>query len=261
MPVAHDMPPRRNMPVPVPLLRTNDKARSAGERLWEEEESSEPPLAVPAVPLNGFVPEAPSIEELQLAQRLFFLTCENVPRTIVFCGVEAGDGAETLCARTGEVLSCLVKDTVCMMDANLRAPTLHLRYEIDDAGMALGGGAIDPSKERSLIEPNLWVLPAVALRECRPGLAPDQVRHRLMALRRKFGFLLISAPPLSTATEGYLLGQMADGVVLSVMARSTQRAVAMKVRRNLELYNVRLLGAVLNEPPVRKPGALRKKEC
>lgn len=249
MPILRKARTRNNVSMPIPLLPANERSRVGTESVWEPDEFPPAHLAVPAVPLHGFVPKSPSLEEMQLVQRMFFLSGEDIPRIIVFCGVEAGDGSETLCARTGEVLSCLLKESVCIMDANPRAPTLHLRYDIDDDGSAFGRRALDTSGDRTLMEPNLWVLPAGSQHECRSEFAPDQMRQRLTVLREKFGFLLVSAPPLAKAADGYLLGQMADGVVLSILARSTQREAAIKVRRNLDHYNVHFLGAVLNEPP------------
>jgi hypothetical protein len=240
------------MPTTIPLLKTNERPGRPRERAPQGGDTPEKFISLPAVPLRGYVPEAPSLEELQLVQRIFFLSGVEKARVIVFCGVEAGDCAESMCARTGEVLSYLVNERVCVMDANLRAPTLHLRYEIDETGLPFGGTEQHFSEDESSLDSKLWVLPAAALRDCRPGFAPDAVRRQLSVLRERFGFLLIAAPPLSTAAEGLLLGQMADGVVLNVMARSTQRAMAMKVRRSLELYNVRVLGAVLNNPPPRR---------
>jgi len=247
------------MPTAIPLLKTNEQPARPRELTPQGGDIPEKLISLPAVPLRGYVPEAPSLEELQLVQRLFFLSGAEKARVIVFCGLEAGDCAETMCARTGEVLSYLVNEPVCVMDANLRAPTLHLRYEIDETGQPFGGAAQHLSENEASLGSKLWVLPAAALRDCRPGFAPDAVRRQLSVLREKFGFLLIAAPPLSIAAEGLLLGQMADGVVLNVMARSTQRAVAMKVRRSLELYNVRVLGAILNDPPPRKRYARGRK--
>lgn len=244
----------------APLIRVNKTTGGAGDETRQAGSTPEPHFPVAAVPLDGFIPKPPTVEELQLVQRMFFLSGDEMPRVIVFSGVEAGDGAGTVCARTGEVLSCLVNEPVCVMDANLRAPTLHLRYDIDEAAVPFGGAAQQSSRKVSPLDSRMWVIPAGALRECRPGFAPDSVKKRLSVLREKFGFLLIAAPPLSAAAEGFLLGQMADGLVLNVMARSTQRTAAIKVRRNLELYNVRLLGAIVNEAPQRKRCAIEKKD-
>jgi Mrp family chromosome partitioning ATPase len=201
-----------------------------------------------AMPLNGFVPEAATIEELQLVQKLFFLGGKDAPRVAVFCGVEPTDGAGLVCARAAEVLSGLVKESVCLVDADLRTPTLHLRYDIDDAfRFASLKTAVENEEANGICEPNLWVLPGSVLKDRSPGLAPDQVRDPVRKLRERFGFLLICAPPLEAAAEGLVLGQMADGVVLTVLAHSTQRAKALKARRSLETYNIRVLGVVVNK--------------
>lgn len=238
------------MPTRSTLRRVLDQSiAEAGGRERLHSEPATPRVGMP-VPLSGFTPEPPTLEELQIVQRVFFLAGDAIPRAVVFCGVEEGDGADAVCARTAEILSSLVSETVCLMDANLRAPTLHLRYGIDEAFRfrnTAEGCEGDPAGP--MRGPSLWVLPSGALKDARPGFSPELVRARLAVLRENFGFLLMIAPPLSTAAEGFLLGQMADGVVLTVMAHSTQRAIALKVRRNLELYNVRVLGAVLSERP------------
>lgn len=236
------MPVTSKLPRIVELHRAPETGGAA-----ECEDEPLRPRPVVAVPLNGFVPQPPTLDELQIVQRVFFLAGDEMPRAVVFCGVEEGDGADAVCARTAEVLSSMVSETVCVMDANLRAPSLHLRYEIDESLEFHGANCGDGDPASRLRGPSLWVLPAGAIRDSRPGFSPDQVRARLGTLREQFGFLLMTAPPLSTAAEGFLLGQVADGVVLTVMAHSTRKAIAQKVRRNLELYNVRVLGAVLNE--------------
>jgi Mrp family chromosome partitioning ATPase len=210
-----------------------------------EREKAKPSFAAP-VPLSTFVPAPPAPEELQLVQQVFFLSGDKAPRVVVFCGVQPGDGSELVCARTGEVLSTLVGETVCMMDTDYRSPSLHVRYEIDDDSRTPRYDEME-AETLPLRGSNLWVLPVTALGDAQPGFSPQRVGAWLKDLRQRFGFLLISAPPLSTAAEGFLLGQMADGIVLTVLAGSTQRAVAQKVRRNLELLNVRLLGAAMHE--------------
>jgi Mrp family chromosome partitioning ATPase len=202
---------------------------------------------VQAVPTNGSFSEA-TADEVHLVERLFFLLGKEAPRVVVFCGTEGTDGSELVCARAAEVLASLVKDAICLIDADLRTPTLHLRYSIDDAyRMVDQRPKNETEKAKGIPWPNLWVLPTSRLNDARPGLSLDHVRDRLARLREKFGYLLICAPPLGTAPEGLLWGQMCDGVVVTLLANSTKRTTALKVRASLEKYNVRLLGVVLNE--------------
>jgi len=226
------------------------------ESNFEIETEALPPVR--AIPVCGFTSEEIMNEELQLVQKLFFLAGDAAPRVVVFCGVEATDRADLVCARTAEILARLVKEPVCLMDANFNSPTLHSRYEIDRVLPI-----VDRTPENEIVEsrpenalknnkasgPYLWILPAGIAEHGHPALTPDQLRDRLSSLQKVFSFLLICAPPLDDALDGFLLGQMADGVVLTVQAHSTHRATALKVSSNLKTYNVRVLGAVLNQEP------------
>ena len=157
---------------------------------------------------------------------------EEAPRVVVFCGTEGTDGSELVCARAAEVLASLVKDGVCLMDADLRTPTLHLRYSVDDAYRIVDQGPKNETENAKRVPwPNLWVLPASPLNDARLGLSLDHVRNRLASLREKFGYLLICAPPLGTAPEGLLWGQIGDGVVVTLLANSTKRATAFQSAR------------------------------
>jgi protein-tyrosine kinase len=208
-------------------------------------------LASQAVPVNTIFAEAPSFEELQLVQRLFFLPDDEAPRVTVVCGIGGtGNGAVPVCARAAEVLASQVKEKVCLVDANLKDPTLHHRYDLDKAIQEVGS---DPLEQTAMGTPihrrldNLWILPGGALRERCSGLSPDWVRAELSGLKERFGFLLICAPPLESALDGLLLGRVSDGIVLVLNAYSTYRADVLKVRRSLERYRIRLLGAVVDE--------------
>jgi Mrp family chromosome partitioning ATPase len=207
-------------------------------------------LAQRAVPIQGIFAAAPSVEELQLLQRLFFLSRSGTPNMVVFCGVDTNDAAEFVCARTAEVLASQVQQSVCLVDANLREPSLHRRYDLDEAIRSNGNGLTSAQSEpsRTALQ-NLWVLPALAVRECCPGLPAGWVNEQFLRLRKKFGFVLICAPALDSAPDGILLGQISDGVVLVVRERITHRNTAIRARRSLDRYAVRLLGVVMNREP------------
>ncbi len=238
------------------VLEPKGAAESGDRGTWKEMKPGDgldADLSLQAVQINRIFPEAASIEELQLVQRLFFLPRNEAPHVAVFCGVGSGDGAELVCARAAEILAGQVKETVCLLDANLKDATLHHRYDLD-AAFCLSGQKSRTERDQATRGNghNLWVLPARALRESCPGLSPDRVADQLSRLKERFRFLLICAPPLESAPDGFLLGQMSDGVVLILHANSTYRATALKVRRYLETYDIRLLGAVLNQQPTNR---------
>ncbi|HUA98736.1 MAG TPA: hypothetical protein VMA34_10445 [Terracidiphilus sp.] len=236
------------------ILEASD-AELAAETVWNGTRAGAGPgndLAPQALPVTTAFPEVASVEELQLVQRLFVLPGGEAPRVVVVCRADRGDGAELVCARTAEILAGQVKERVCLVDANLSDPALHCRYDLDGAAPSVDArqngqtvnGAANHRRPR-----NLWILPGRVLRQRCSSLSPEWARAELQGLKEKFGFLVVCAPPLESAPDGFLWGRFSDGVLLVVDAHLTCREQVLKVRRSLEAYGVRLLGAVINEQP------------
>jgi capsular exopolysaccharide synthesis family protein len=144
-----------------------------------------------------------------------------------------------------------VKASVCVVDANLRAPFLHEYFRRDNSmGLAdavLGSGPVR-NYARQLNAGNLWVM-TCGSRTIDPYtlLTSDRLQPRLAELKAEFDYVLIDAPPVSLYADAALLGRLADGVVLVVQANSTRREVVRKTKERLESAKLRLLGAVLNK--------------
>jgi len=55
----------------------------------------------------------------------------------------------------------------------------------------------------------------------------------------------VAAPPVPRYPDALNLGQLADGIVLSVKKYATRRDVACQVREQLDYAGIQVLGAVL----------------
>lgn len=199
-------------------------------------------------------------ESLKLLERVFLLHAGECPRAVVFAGIDPGDGCSRICADTAKTLARNVSGSVCLVDANLRSPSLHRFF-----GVTNHHGLADALHQEGTIRDftqqlrpdNLWLL------SCGSGesdsaslLSSDRLKTRLAELRKEFDYVLINVPPVildGTATQ---LGPLVDGVILVVEANFTHREVARKTKESLEFANVRLLGAVLNNRTFPIPGAI-----
>jgi capsular exopolysaccharide synthesis family protein len=188
---------------------------------------------------------------IKLVERLFLSARENTaPRTVVFSSVDASDESSAICASAGKTLAARVRGSVCLVDANLYSPSLHQHFGADNV-YGLEDMISQPAPirtfARQLSAANLWLVMA-GKRSADPPtlLASERLRTRLMELRQEFDYVLIEAPSISINGTATLLGPHADGIVLVVEAHSTRREVLRKAKENLELANVRLFGAVLN---------------
>jgi len=220
-------------------------------------------------PVNGKHPrrldiEARTQEEaIKLTQQVFLKPGPDTPKAVVFASVEHGNGGSWICARAAETLAAQVKGSVCVVDANLRAPSLHQYFGIDNL-TGLTDAILHPgpvrNHTRQLHGSNLWVVPSgCQSSNPHPLLTSDRLRTRVSELCAEFEHVLIDAPPVNLYADSILVGQMVDGVILVVEANSTRPEIARKAKESLEAANVRLLGAVLNKRTFPIPEALYHK--
>jgi len=172
--------------------------------------------------------------------------------SVLFSAVEPGAGTTWICAALGRLLSTSTFGTVCLVDANFRAPALHGYFGLD-----LHPGLWDALVElerpisdfiRSIGGASVSLLPA-GTRQPRSSLvAPASFASRLRQLRDRFDLVLIDAPAASAGPEAFLYSEHVDGVALVLAANSSRREAARKVREGFENgRKAPVIGAVLNK--------------
>jgi capsular exopolysaccharide synthesis family protein len=202
-------------------------------------------------------------ERMKLVQSLFLLPGAEAPHLVVFCGVERGDGSSWVCARASETLASQVNASVCLVDANLRAPFLHEHFRTDNL-CGLADAVLQSGPVRNFAHQidggNLWLITCGSkTTDPHSLLTSDGLLSRMTELRAEFDYVLVDGPPVNRYADATVLGKLADGVVLVVQANSTHREAARKAKESLAAANVRLLGAVLNKRTFPIPAALYRK--
>ena len=204
-------------------------------------------------PVSGpaFGTDAAGREELlALAQRLFLATdgkADTGPRQVVFCGIDEAEGTSVLCARLGRILASQVTSQVCIVDANVRAPSLHRLLDVERSDGQISPQAAAHAQPVQQIASNLWLISGhLAATNGRVTASLDHIRSQIKELPPEFAYMVINAPPVGLYSDAAILGQWADGVVLVLEANSTRRMAARKAKQAVEGSNVRVLGTVLN---------------
>lgn len=223
-------------------------------------ETGTPPTSRPANGRgNGFGLDGLGREEvIKLVRRVFGASRSNVPKTVVFSGVETGAGCSWVCACTSKILAAQVKERVCMVDANLHAPYLHRYFGLENLhGLTEAVLQADPLV--NFVQPigrdNLWLLPCGNTKGNLVTLMSSKaLQSRIMELRAQFEYVLIDSPPINAYADALLLSQMADGAILVLESSRTRREAALKAKQNVEAANVPLLGVVLNKRAYPIPG-------
>jgi Mrp family chromosome partitioning ATPase len=203
-------------------------------------------------------------EEIKLVQRLFLAPGQRSPRTVLFSGVEADGGCASICARVGYTLAAQTDGPVCVVDTNFRSPSLHQYFGVDNfRGLAeaiLQPGPLQEFAQRLPERGLLWVIPSgFKVAKLSFSAVPDRLRSRMAELRAAFKFVVVHSSPLTADTDSVLLSRCTDGVVLVVEANSTRRETARRVKENLEVADVPVLGVVLNNRTFPIPEALYRR--
>jgi Mrp family chromosome partitioning ATPase len=201
-------------------------------------------------------------ECLQLVQRLFLLQSEP-PHSVVFAGVEHGNGCSWICAQTAELLSENTSGSVCLVEANLRSPSLTQIFGVaNQRGLTdalVKDGPIGDFAKR-LRRSNLWLLSCGSLTPDFPSLLnSDRLKERLTELRNEFEYVVIDAPPLRQYGDAVTLGWLADGLVMVLEANSTRREFARQIAETLQATQIKILAAVLNKRTFPIPQILYKR--
>jgi protein-tyrosine kinase len=190
-------------------------------------------------------------QELRLVQSLFLIPGKACPKSVAFTGVDSRSGVSTLAVAAAINLAKHTTGRVCLVDGNLRRPSLHTRFGLSSlrgfVEAVLESGAIDQFVQ-STEQRNLKVLTAgFHLSDPSLVLTSQRLKYRLAELCSEFDHVLLDVPSLGTHPDSVLLARLADGVVLVVEAGVTRRERAVKCKKMLDETGVKVLGAILNK--------------
>jgi capsular exopolysaccharide synthesis family protein len=187
---------------------------------------------------------------------LMFAASGRSARTMVVTSPLAGDGKTVTTANLGIAIAQAGKRVV-LVSADLRKPDLHRLF-----GWENGPGLTDVLSKRAnvwelLVRPegidNLWVLQSGSgLGTPADLLSSHEMAELLTQLRDSADVVLIDTGPVLAVPDALSLGPLVDGMLIVVSADQTTRGAVRQARRQLELVNARILGAVLNNFRARK---------
>ncbi len=137
-----------------------------------------------------------------------------------------------------------------LIDADLRAPTVHRLFAIDDrTGLStwLAGRHARPHVRRIDAIPGLYFLPAGPTPP-NPAELLAKLEAMLPKLRADVGatLVLINAPPLDAAEDLYVVAAAAPAVLMVVRRHFTQAKPLVEAAGRLQLAGGTIIGSVLN---------------
>ena len=195
---------------------------------------------------NTWNPEDFAQEQIRgLVRRVFFTGGGQPAKQVVFSGAEPNTDVANICNRVGQALAVETRAHIAIVVREPRTEEM-VREMVRAHPRHMGSGVIKSCSAQ--VAPNLWRVPGFGLPECHEesGTAPYWLSY-LAGLRIEFNYAVIHGPVAGISSEAAVLGQLADGIILVLGARSTRRATARKIKENLEAAQARILGTVLSD--------------
>lgn len=180
---------------------------------------------------------------------IMFSGLDKPLKTLLVTSPGPGEGKSLTSANLGVAFAQNGK-TVIVVDADLRKPTQHRMFGIDNniglTNVMLGEVALD----NALIpieDIGLSVLPTGPLPP-NPAelLGSERMQEILDELKGKTDIIILDTPPVVAVTDAALLASRVDGVILVLAAGEVKIEVAQKAQELLLNVRANILGAVLN---------------
>ena len=146
---------------------------------------------------------------------------------------------------------------VVLVDCDLRKPVLH-RYlkaghNVKGVSNVLSNQCTLDEALQELKEMNMTFLPA-GTPPPNPSemLSQPQMQAMVDALREKFDFVIVDAPPVSVVTDAAVIGRYVDGAIFAVRSDYAPADAVRGAVKKLQDAGVRVLGSVLTRYDMKK---------
>jgi capsular exopolysaccharide synthesis family protein len=193
----------------------------------------------------------------QLRTSVLLSTAGRAPQTLLVTSSIPGEGKTTTAVNTAISLA-QTNASVVIIDGDMRRPRLRSIFDLperDGLSSILSSNMTVDDIMRCVVRDEvsgLFILPSGPIPP-NPAelLGSDQMRKLLLILGEKFTHIVIDSPPVSSFTDGVLIGSMVDGVLLVVHGGRSSRDVVRRSRQLLLDVGAKIVGVVLNNVSVR----------
>ncbi|WP_088052505.1 CpsD/CapB family tyrosine-protein kinase [Virgibacillus dakarensis] len=196
-------------------------------------------------------PRSPISEQYRtIRTNLQFSSVDDELKSMLVTSAGPGEGKSMTTANLAVVYAQQGKK-VLLIDADLRKPTMHYTFRVDNlkglsnilVGETLLEAAISPTDVENLdviscgpIPPNPSEL-----------LASKRMQQLLYSANELYDLVIFDTPPILAVADAKILANICDGAILVVRSKHTEYEAAAKAVELLEPSHAKMLGTILND--------------
>jgi protein-tyrosine kinase len=189
-----------------------------------------------------------SVEQYRrLAATLHHAQADRGIKRVMVTSAVTGEGKSLTATNLALTLSQSYRRRVLLIDADLRRPSLHRIFQVQNVfGLTEGLKARD-ERQLAIVEISEYLSLLTAGRpdpDPMSGLTSDRMRRLISQAGKAFDWVIVDTPPVGLLPDASLLAEFVDGVLLVVRAGKAPFAL---VKRTVDaITHDRILGVVMN---------------
>ncbi|GAA0486613.1 CpsD/CapB family tyrosine-protein kinase [Salinibacillus aidingensis] len=201
-------------------------------------------------------PKSPISEQYRsIRTNLQFASVDRDLETLVVTSSGPSEGKSLTTANVAVVFAQQGKK-VLLVDADLRKPTVHYTFQVDNttglSNYLIGDADLESTTSQTEV-PNLDVATCGPIPP-NPSeiLSSKRMQQYIAEAKEAYDIVIFDTPPVLAVTDPSILAKECDGVLLVVRSKITEHEAAEKSKEQLEQVQARILGVVLNDREVKE---------
>lgn len=195
-------------------------------------------------------PKSPISEQYRTVRtNLQFASVDTELKTMLVTSASPSEGKSVTAANVAVSFAQQGKK-VLLIDADLRKPTIHYTFRVDNiSGLSnylVGDQTLEQTATPTDIS-NLSVIPCGPIPPNPSELLGSKAMKKLIEeASASYDMVIFDTPPVLAVTDSQILSNTVDGVLLVIRSKSTEYEAAKKAKALLEQAKGKILGVVLN---------------
>jgi len=196
-------------------------------------------------------PRSPISEQYRtLRTNLEFSSVDNPLKSILVTSSSPSEGKSMTTANLA-VVYAQQGLKVLLIDADLRKPTVHYTFRLDNLRGLSNILVNEATIEDTAYSTGIGNLDVISSGPIPPNPSELLGSKRMEGLIREasnsYDLIIFDTPPVLAVTDAQILGNVVDGTILVVRSGQTEYELAIKAKEALEPAKAKLLGTVLND--------------
>ena len=179
---------------------------------------------------------------------LEYSSADKKLKTIVVTSSDPAEGKSTVCGNLAYTLS-QGNTKVLIIDADLRKPTLHRRFKVDnEVGLTdLLIGKVDYTKAIYKVNDNIHLMTS-GQKTPNPAeiVSSEAMENLLQQYKEYYDYIIIDTPPVLSINDGRILAAKCDATILVTKAGKTKKQNILNAYKELERVNANVVGSIIN---------------